>query len=737
MTRLHPAVPAARTLRALIGITAALVLAVVASGCANSAPPAPTPDPFAGLADRSDQAFRQGLEAYGQGQYRDALTSFEQARLLSPTVDPRVDQMIERAQVALAPKPTAVPPAPTDVPATPSATLVPMSTQTPDTELGARYFGKVTLGLVPGSETDAPPATEFFFQDQIGLRIEGLKQHLKLPFSVRVFNVDSSRLIADIRSDDTASAQATAVVTPATLSLSAPAPNQQLAGSTPDALTPAAASPTPKDFHLVRFWDTFVWYHQGGDQPGRYRVELSANGVLTNTFDYTVGSVPIPTPTTVPAPAEPTLDLTPMAEAPTEVPAPAATPVPAASQSGTGLAPPAAAPATATPIPAPTPTTVPTPANAYTTVVGGVVAGLDVDSNTGRFYMVDTTGVIWSSDAPAGQERSTLSTPFFIGARSPTDLAVDQSTGYLYLSTRNCAPAAPGCVLVVDGRNGSVVKSISLPGAPSDLRVDSDLGLLYVGIPERQALAEIDMRSGTVMRTIDGLPQITSMALDPVRHTLYAAHLAGQVTVIDARSGQVTERVSMTGAGLSSVATARGLAYAVNTATHEIAVLEPSSQSVSRFALSEEPAAVSASEDSGAVYVLSSRSSVILAIDPTSGFEIGRVLLAARSGHPALRTDGSQSLRPRMVLDVGDQTVFASLPEAGTLAAVTIDQLPAMANRIPFMDVPDQASADSIPGVLQPAAAALPSQPGPGQTLQAATAADDQATPADSNEEGL
>src|ERR1700730_2508563 len=96
MTRLNHAPPAARTLRALIGIGAALVLAVVASGCANNAPPAPPPDPFAGLADRSDLAYRQGLEAYGQGLYRDALTSFEQARLLSPTVDPRIDQMIER-----------------------------------------------------------------------------------------------------------------------------------------------------------------------------------------------------------------------------------------------------------------------------------------------------------------------------------------------------------------------------------------------------------------------------------------------------------------------------------------------------------------------------------------------------------------------------------------------------------------------------------------------------------------
>src|SRR5919199_1677321 len=88
MTRLHPAAPAAKTLRALAGLGAVVVLAVVASGCIGGGQaPAPTPYPFSGLADRSDQAFRQGLETYGQGQYREALEAFERARLLSPSAD--------------------------------------------------------------------------------------------------------------------------------------------------------------------------------------------------------------------------------------------------------------------------------------------------------------------------------------------------------------------------------------------------------------------------------------------------------------------------------------------------------------------------------------------------------------------------------------------------------------------------------------------------------------------------
>src|SRR5260370_14245428 len=139
-------------IQALVGSCAMLVLAVVASGCMSSQAPAPTPDRFAGLSDRSDQAFRQGLEAYGQGQYREALTAFEQARTLSPTADPRIDQMIERTKGAMAPTPTLVPPTPTAGPPSPPATPVAMSSVAPDTELGQRYFGKVTLAIVPGKD---------------------------------------------------------------------------------------------------------------------------------------------------------------------------------------------------------------------------------------------------------------------------------------------------------------------------------------------------------------------------------------------------------------------------------------------------------------------------------------------------------------------------------------------------------------------------------------------------------
>jgi hypothetical protein len=696
------------------------VLAVLASGCLSSQAPAPTPDPFAGLSDRSDQAFRQGLEAYGQGQYRDALTAFEQARTLDPTADARVDQMIARTKAAMAPTPTPVPPTPTPAPVVPTATPVAMSAQTPDSELGQRYFGKVVLAMVPGKDSEAPAATQFFYQDQIGVRIEGLKQHFRLPFTLRVFNTDTLQLVADINSDDTPS---TSSSTAATATATATTRSAVDAAATQNA---PAASRTPIA-KISRFWDTYVWYHQGAEEPGRYRVELYANGILTHSIDYTVGTVPVPTPEAPPAPAFDVPAGAPTVQEAAPPPTVAPVVVPSRPQSA-----PVAAPVAVPPTPVPSPTPIPTPSKAYTTQVGGIPAGLDIDSGSGRFYVADASGVIWTTDAPVGQERPTLGMPFNIGPRAPVDLTIDQSTGYLYLSARACEPNAPYCILALDGRRGgSFLGSISLPAAPGEVRVDSELGLLYVVLPGRQALGEVDVRSGRLLQTIDGLPQITSLALDPLRHTLYAAHLGGQLTIIDVPSGQVMARPSLTGPGLASVATSRGLAYAVNTATHELAVLEPVSQGVIRYQLSQEPAAVAAAEDSGVVYVLSSRSNAILEIDPTDGTELGRVLVDSRSRRVGLGSAANvQTLRPKLVIDQANDGIYASLPEEGALAAVANTQFPVLARTIPYVDSADQAVANVIPGMVWPGADPASPQPAPFIRAQAPTSTD-------TNEEGI
>jgi hypothetical protein len=692
-----------RLLRALVGFGALVTVVLLASGCANGQPAAPTPDPFAGLADRSDQAFRRGLEAYGQGQYRDALTAFEQARTLSPAADQRIDQMIDRTKAAMAPTPTAVPPTPTQAPVAPTATPVAISQDAADTDLGQRYFGKVSLAMVPGKDFDAPAATQFFFQDQIGLQIEGLKQHLRLPFTLRVFNTDTSQLVAQVTSDDTSSFA----------SQSAAQPSATPAATATPADTTSATPTASQNFPASRFWDTYVWYHNGGEQPGRYRVELYANGILTNTFDYTVGTVPVPTPSTQLS--------QPAFEAPTDVPAVDTAPPPVAvTQPAAGPAKPSAPsqPAAAPqPTPMPSPTPIPTPATASGTVIGGLPAGLDVDPTNGRVFIADGSGVIWANDP---SRPTAFNRPINLG-NLPVDLSVDSSTGNVFVSARS-----ESAVVVLDG-SGRRLTSIPMPTAPGDLQVDSDLGMVYVALPQSQSLGVVDGRAGRLVRTVEGLPQITSLALDPVRHMLYASHLGGQLSVIDVPSSQVIARVTLTGVGLESVATSRGLAYAINTATHELAVVEPVSQNVSKYVLPAEPAAITASEDSGSVYVLASQPNTVLRIDPSDGTIVGQVILPNRGGRFGISPSNSsafQGLRSRMVLDRTDESLYVTLPEAGSLSIVPNDLFPPLTRDIPWVQTPDAPIVASIPGVIRPAAPPLPSQPAP--VLQAQAPADTQ-----------
>jgi DNA-binding beta-propeller fold protein YncE len=144
-------------------------------------------------------------------------------------------------------------------------------------------------------------------------------------------------------------------------------------------------------------------------------------------------------------------------------------------------------------------------------------------------------------------------------------------------------------------------------------------------------------------------------------------------------------------------------------------VVEPMGQSVTRYVLPAEPAAVAASEDSGSVYVLGSRPNTILRIDPTEGAVVGQVTLPDRGGRFGVNMSDPafQGLRSRMVLNTADQSLYVTLPEAGSLSIIPNDLFPMLNRDIPWVLGPEAPVVASIPGVIRPGAPPLPDQPAP------------------------
>lgn len=122
-----------------------------------------------------------------------------------------------------------------------------------------------------------------------------------------------------------------------------------------------------------------------------------------------------------------------------------------------------------------------------TTAVGQYPLAAAVDTHDGQVVVLnagpfdplahayDGTGSVSVLDATSGRLLHTVGLP-----QPPRAVAVDARTGHLFIAAgRPTAPAAPGQIVVLDGRRGAPVRAIALP-LPSALVLDAPAGRLFV-----------------------------------------------------------------------------------------------------------------------------------------------------------------------------------------------------------------------------------------------------------------
>ncbi|HEX4599986.1 MAG TPA: beta-propeller fold lactonase family protein [Gemmatimonadales bacterium] len=141
-------------------------------------------------------------------------------------------------------------------------------------------------------------------------------------------------------------------------------------------------------------------------------------------------------------------------------------------------------------------------------------------------------------DVPSATVVATIPIP---NGLSPYVVRVSPDGTRLFISTNGST------VFIVDTRTLQFIASVQVGFAPNAFAVNPDARLIYVSAAFGASVSEIDMFTGTVLRTfsVSGIPQ--DMAVTRDGEFLYVANEAGFLDQVTLLSGQVTATIPLAG----------------------------------------------------------------------------------------------------------------------------------------------------------------------------------------------
>ncbi len=208
---------------------------------------------------------------------------------------------------------------------------------------------------------------------------------------------------------------------------------------------------------------------------------------------------------------------------------------------------------------------------------GVIPAGIDVDSSTNTIYVTNgsyNNGAIFVIDG----DTNTITTTFSSDGGSPDGVAVDESTGVIWVADYS------GSVVEISEATGTIIDSISLTSDPEYVGVNPATDTVYVSTnATSNALTVIDGATGTITATLPIVGNL-DLTVDPSADVVFQA---GEATfdgslnlglvVIDGATNAITDVLGMPAYG-PVVDPATGVVYSVssNYAVPGLWVITPS-----------------------------------------------------------------------------------------------------------------------------------------------------------------
>ena len=170
---------------------------------------------------------------------------------------------------------------------------------------------------------------------------------------------------------------------------------------------------------------------------------------------------------------------------------------------------------------------------------GSVPTGVDFSPDGNTAYVTNqfsqNVSVI---DVPSAQQVATIPTP----SGNPTVVRVSPDGTRLFMATTTTT------VYIVDTQTRQIIGSVQVGFVPNAFAVHPDGRIIYVSAAFGGSVTEVDMFTGTALRTftVGGIPQDMAVSHDGQR--LYVANESAAVLdEINLQSGQVTGTIALAG----------------------------------------------------------------------------------------------------------------------------------------------------------------------------------------------
>jgi len=212
--------------------------------------------------------------------------------------------------------------------------------------------------------------------------------------------------------------------------------------------------------------------------------------------------------------------------------------------------------------------------------------------------------------------------------------AVDSSAGRVYvLFLQTSVPA----LRVTSAQTHALVASFNLTAdRPDAIRVDAETHTLYLRAGHGSVLEALDGMTGAVIGRVQLGFTVSSFAIDPSAHVIYAWSIDGMTSVIDEKTDQVVATFQTAGHAIAAVDTSTGSLWLVAGLNGDVTVVDPV---VSRRAGTDR--ITTATAVSNAAYDETGADAVVLARADTYPDALVGAPLAAKMNAPLLYTVGT------------------------------------------------------------------------------------------------